>query len=255
MALPRFYCPGEISAGNVIQLSGDATRHAVRVLRLEPGDQLVLFNGKGGEFRGTIDRIGRSDTEVLVGEYLGIARESPLAVTLAQAACANEKMDWVVQKAVELGVNRIQVLSTKLSLIKLAGERAERRTRHWQQVAISACEQCGRNSIPDVLPLETLPGWLRSEMSEREKSADGTPRSLRFILTPTAKEGLGDFTEGSSVSSISLLVGPEGGLTPDEEAAAVVAGYVPLSLGPRTLRTETAGLAAIAAVQALWGDF
>ncbi len=254
MPLPRIYCPEEISAGRTFQLPAAASHHAVRVLRLKRGDQLILFNGKGGEFSATIDRIERNATVIEVREHLLIERESPLVITLAQAVCAGEKMDWIIQKGVELGVSGIQVLATKLSTTKLLGERAERRATHWRQVAISACEQCGRNHVPQVFPLAPLRDWLGTQMSEQKNSPGATARNLRFILSPSSKKGLGYFTEPLPVSSVTLLVGPEGGLSADEEVAAAVAGFVPLGLGPRILRTETAGLAAIAAIQARWGD-
>jgi 16S rRNA (uracil1498-N3)-methyltransferase len=252
MAFPRIYYPGEISAESVIQLSGSAARHVVRVLRLQPGDQLILFNGKGGEFRGRLERTQRDAAMVAVEQYLCVERESPLVISLAQAVCAGEKMDWIVQKAVELGVSDIQILATKLGTTKLSDERADKRMGHWRQVAISACEQCGRNRVPQISPLAALPNWLGTKMDENRS---GDHRNLRFVLSPYVEESLNRFTEGSSVSSVTFLVGPEGGLTRDEEAAAFVAGFAPLKLGPRTLRTETAGLTAIAAAQAVWGDF
>ncbi|HET7061484.1 MAG TPA: 16S rRNA (uracil(1498)-N(3))-methyltransferase [Nitrosospira sp.] len=254
MAFPRIYYSDEISAESVIQLSGSATRHVVRVLRLQPGDQLILFNGKGGEFRARIQRTQRDGATVAVEQYLGIERESPLVISLAQAVCAAEKMDWIVQKAVELGVSDIQVLATKLCTTKLSDERVDKRMAHWRQVAISACEQCGRNRIPQISPLATLPSWLGSKMDEKSRLGSDH-RNLRFMLSPYAEESLNCFTEGPSVSSVTFLVGPEGGLTREEEAAAAVAEFAPLNLGPRTLRTETAGLTAIAVAQAVWGDF
>jgi 16S rRNA (uracil1498-N3)-methyltransferase len=255
MALPRFYCPGPISIDEIVELPGSAAHHASRVLRLQPGAQLILFNGNGGEFQGILERIDRNGAVVIVKKYLSTERESPLAITLAQAACASEKMDWIVQKGVELGINRIQILTTKLSMIKLSGERAEKRVRHWQQVAISACEQCGRNRIPQVLPIMSLSAWCGVQISVRENSARDAASGLRFVLSPGAKKGLRDFSGSSPISSVTLLAGPEGGLTQDEEAAAMVAGFIPLSLGARILRAETAGLAAASAMQALWGDY
>jgi 16S rRNA (uracil1498-N3)-methyltransferase len=255
MVLPRFYCPGPISIGEIIELPGGAAHHASRVLRLQQGARLILFNGNGGEFQGILEWIGKNGAAVLVKEYLGAERESPLAITLAQAACASEKMDWIVQKGVELGINKFQILTTKLSMVKLSGERAERRARHWQQIAISACEQCGRNHIPQVLPITPLSGWYGAQMSARENSAGDTTSGLSFMLLPHASKRLHDFSGASPISSVTLLVGPEGGFTPDEEAAAMVAGFIPLSLGARILRAETAGLAAASAMQALWGDY
>jgi 16S rRNA (uracil1498-N3)-methyltransferase len=255
MALPRFYCPGPISIDEIVPLPASAAHHASRVLRLQAGAGLVLFNGNGGEFHGVLEWIDRNGAAVSVKKYLSIERESPLVITLAQAICASEKMDWIVQKGVELGINHIQILTTKLSVIKLSGERAERRVRHWQQVAISACEQCGRNRIPQVLPATSLSIWCGAQMSARKNSTGEASSGLSFVLSPGAKKGLRDFSGPSPISSVTLLVGPEGGLTPDEEAAAMVAGFIPLSLGARILRVETAGLAAASAMQALWGDY
>ncbi|SOD40600.1 16S rRNA (uracil(1498)-N(3))-methyltransferase [Nitrosovibrio sp. Nv4] len=252
MTLSRFYCPGEIFTGRAIELPAGAAHHAFRVLRLEQGANVILFNGNGGEFLSVIVRIGRNGATVVPEKHLDIERESQLAITLAQAVCASEKMDWIIQKAVELGVNRIQPLATKLSMIRLSGERAERRMSHWQQVAISACEQCGRNHIPQVLPLEPLHNWLGTQASDRKNSV--SPDS-RFMLSPVAKNALRDFPRSSADAAITLLIGPEGGFTPDEEAAAKVAGFVPLQLGGRILRTETAALATVAAMQTLWGDY
>ncbi|MDQ3186933.1 MAG: 16S rRNA (uracil(1498)-N(3))-methyltransferase [Pseudomonadota bacterium] len=255
MALPRFYCPEKITAGQTIELPPSVARHALRALRLEQGNELILFNGDGGEFQTVIVRIGKTGAAVVIERYLDIERESPLGVTLAQALCTSEKMDWIVQKGVEMGVSRIQPLVTKLSMVRLSGERAERRMKHWQQVAISACEQCGRNRIPQVLPLISLPGWLDVQISERKNSNNGVPPNSCFVLSPRAKKGLGDFSGSPVVTAITLLVGPEGGFTPEEEAAALLAGFIPLRLGERILRTESAALAAVAAMQTLWGDY
>lgn len=254
MARPRIYCSGEISAGRIVELSGNAANHVSRVLRLEPGDPLIVFNGEGGEFRATIEWTRRDRAAVAIEEHLGVERETPLSITLAQAVCAGEKMDWIVQKAVELGVSQIQVLDTRRGTPKLSEERAERRAAHWRHIAISACEQCGRNKIPEIFPLMPLGNWLGSKKRGLD-IAERDGRNLRFMMSPAAGEGLAGFTESSPVSSVIFLIGPEGGLTQDEEAAAAIAGFVPLRLGPRILRTETAGLAAVAAAQALWGDF
>jgi 16S rRNA (uracil1498-N3)-methyltransferase len=252
MTLPRFYCPGEISTGQAMELPASAAHHASRVLRLERGAKLILFNGNAGEFLSVIVHIGKNSVSVIAEKHLDIERESQLAITLAQAVCASEKMDWIVQKAVELGVGRIQPLATKLSVIKLTGERAERRMNHWQQVAVSACEQCGRNRIPQVLALTSLHAWLGIQAND---DRNNVPADSCFILSPAAKRGLRDFPRYSPSAEINLLVGPEGGFTADEEAAALVAGFAPLRLGARILRTETAALAAIAAMQTLWGDY
>ncbi len=255
MAPPRFYCPQKIAAGLVIELPANVAHHASRVLRLEQGDELILFNGDGGEFQGAIGNIGKNGATAVIEKYLNIERESPLAITLAQAMCASEKMDWLIQKAVELGVTSIQPLDTRLSVVRLSRERAERRGKHWKQVVISACEQCGRNRIPQVLPLISLPDWLGMQINEWNNLRNGTLPNLRFLLSPTASKGLRDFPQVSAVAALTLLVGPEGGLTAEEEAAAMVSRFTPLRLGKRVLRTESAALAAVAAMQGLWGDY
>jgi len=252
---PRFYCPGEIATGQIIELPANAAHHAARVLRLEQGDAVTLFNGEGGEFAAIIARIAKTGTTVAVEKHLNIERESPLVITLVQALCASEKMDWVMQKAGEMGVCRIQPVAASRSVVKLSGERADKRVQHWQQVTISACEQCGRNRLPQVLPLRSLSDWL-SEASGQQM-VERASSKLRLILSPTAEKSLSEYAKSLSAAprSISLLVGPEGGLTLDEEAAAVAAGLIPLRLGSRILRVEGAALAAVAAMQVLWGDY
>jgi 16S rRNA (uracil1498-N3)-methyltransferase len=160
-----------------------------------------------------------------------------------------------VQKAVELGVNRIQLVATKRSIVRLSVERGEKRLDHLRKVIISACEQCGRNLIPEVLPPVPLPEWLRQQVIYHGNLAGDAPSNSFFMLSPAAKEGLRYYSRTSRVTAITLLVGPEGGLAGDEEASALAAGFLPLSLGPRILRTESAALAAVAAMQALWGDY
>lgn len=255
MTPPRFYCPGAITAGQVVELPANAAHHAARVLRLEQGDQITLFNGEGGEFAAIIARIDKKGVAIAVEKYLAIKRESPLVITLVQALCTNEKMDWVVQKAVEMGVNRIQPVVSNRSVVRLSGERAEKRGQHWQQVVIAACEQCGRNQLPQVLPLRPLSDWLSETAGQQ--ATERASSKLRLILSPTADKSLREHAKPPSAAptSISLLVGPEGGLMPEEEAAAVAAGLIPLRLGSRILRVEGAALAAVAAMQVLWGDF
>ena len=200
MTLPRFYYPGEITAGRIIELPANAAHHAARVLRLEQGNEITLFNGNGGEFPAIIARIGKSGAIAAVEKRLDIERESPLNITLVQAVCASEKMDWIMQKAVELGVSRIQPIATSRSVVRLSGERADKRVRHWQQIVISACEQCGRNHLPQVLPLLSLSDWLGGQMTERKNAGDGAPHNLCFMLSPTAEKGLRDFPEAATTS-------------------------------------------------------
>lgn len=255
MTLPRFYCPIEISPGQIIELPASIAHHAARVLRLEHGAELILFNGHGGEYQSVIAQISRNSAAVVIEKHVPIERESQLSVTLAQANCASEKMDWIVQKAVELGVNRIQPLATKLSVVRLSVERGAKRLDHLRKVVISACEQCGRNLIPEVLPPAPLQDWLGQQVIYRKNSAGAASLNSFFMLSPAAKEGLRYYSRTSPMTAVTLLVGPEGGFARDEEAAALVAGFLPLRLGVRILRTESAALAAVAAMQALWGDY
>ncbi|MER0202353.1 MAG: 16S rRNA (uracil(1498)-N(3))-methyltransferase [Nitrosomonas sp.] len=245
----RFYHPEEITAGTIIELSAENKHHAARVLRLKEGDALTLFNGQGGEFSAHITSITKSSTTVRVDAYHAIDRESPLSIELAQAVCVNEKMDWIIQKAVELGVTRIQPVTTARSIVHLSGERADKRQQHWQKIVISACEQCGRNYVPQVLPLISLPEWL-----SRKKSGQ-SPRDVCFMLSTTATQSLKEIPKPPADANLALVIGPEGGFTPEEEVVVLHTGFVPVRLGKRILRTESAALTAIAALQTLWGDF
>ena len=242
MNLPRFYCRAALSPGAHIELPEPVARHAVRVLRLPPGAPMVLFDGRGGEYLAHIQRIERERVVAELASWQDVERESPLAVTLVQALQAGEKMDFTIQKAVELGVRDIVPVESRRSVLRLSGDRAAKRVAHWQGVAASACEQCGRNQVPLVAPLEKLESWLA-------RPADA---SLRLMLAPDADEALVDLPPASAVQ---LLIGAEGGLDPQEALAAKQAGFRPVRMGPRVLRTETAGLAALAILQALWGDF
>ena len=223
-------------------LSAAAAHHALRVLRLEQGEAVRLFDGHGGEYAGSIMRAERGEVAVAVDAHFDIEREAPLAITLVQALQAGDRMDMTIQKAVELGVTAIVPVYSRRSLVRLDPARAARRVGHWRQVVASACEQCGRNRLPQVAEIDSLEHWLA-----RPASA-----ALRLFLSPQAERGLAAL---AAPASLELLVGPEGGLVADEAAAAALAGYVPVRLGPRVLRTETAGMAALAAVQARWGDF
>ena len=242
MNMPRFYCCEALSPGALIDLPEPVARHAVRVLRLPPGAAVVLFDGRGGEYEARIERIERDRVVAALGAWHDVERESGLAVTLIQAVQAGEKMDYTVQKAVELGVSQIVPVDSRRSVTRLAGERAAKRVAHWQGVAAAACEQCGRNQVPPLVPLEKLENWLA-------RPANG---ALRLILAPDADQALVDLPPAENVQ---LLIGAEGGLDPQEIVAARQVGFTAVKMGPRILRTETAGLAALAALQALWGDF
>jgi 16S rRNA (uracil1498-N3)-methyltransferase len=243
MGAPRFYNPvpiGTESAGAVIELDESAAHHAARVLRLAAGDAVTLFDGTGGEFDATLERIDKRGATVRVLRFVPVERESPLAVTLAQAIAANDAMDSTLRKATELGVTSIQPLVTARSSPLPAGERAEKRLAHWRQVAIAACEQCGRNRIPDVAPPRPFADWLREWTESGVILVPAVRRSLAAIAQPGSK--------------FALLVGPEGGFDAGEIAAAQANGFASLALGPRVLRTETAATAGLAIVQAHWGD-
>jgi 16S rRNA (uracil1498-N3)-methyltransferase len=242
MNMPRFYCSEALSQGALIDLPEPVARHAVRVLRLPPGAGIVLFDGRGGEYEARIERIEKTRVVVELVAWREVERESKLSISLVQAVQAGDKMDFTIQKAVELGIADIIPVDSRRSVIRLAGERAVKRVAHWQGVATSACEQCGRNRVPLVAPLEKLEHWL---------SRPARP-GLRLMLAPDAEHSLVDLPPAKEVQ---LLIGAEGGLDPQEMIAAKQAGFQAVRLGPRVLRTETAGLAALAALQALWGDF
>jgi 16S rRNA (uracil1498-N3)-methyltransferase len=244
---PRFFSPIPLVAGARVELSPGAARHAARVLRLGPGDALTLFDGTGGEYA---CRVHSRDRDTLAAEVLsrrGVERESPLDLTLAQALQAGEKMDLTVQKAVELGARRIVPVTTRRSVVRLDGERARKRVAHWRAVAASACEQCGRNRVPEVADLADLARWL-------ERPPAGA-KPLSLMLEPEASLTLDALPPPGAAASVELLIGAEGGFTPEETELALSAGFIAVRLGPRVLRTETAGLAALAAIQCLWGDF
>jgi 16S rRNA (uracil1498-N3)-methyltransferase len=239
----RLYAALPLAPGAIVELPEAAAHHAARVLRLKVGDQLTLFNGAGGEFAVRIERIVARVVAVRVGHWLDVDRDSPLVVTLVQGLATGDRMDYVIQKAVELGVAAVRPVSAIRSVARLDASRAEKRLLHWRQIAISACEQCGRNRIPEVFPLLDLDDWLAQTSSV----------SLRLLLAPDAKVTLPGMARPPG--GIELLVGPEGGLAPEEVAAALRAGFTAVRLGPRTLRTETAALAALAALSTLWGDW
>lgn len=243
MNQPRFYCREPLAPAAHIELPEPVARHAVRVLRLAPGAEITLFDGRGGEYPAQLTRIEKDRAYAVLGDWRQVERESRLEVTLVQAVQAGDKMDFTIQKAVELGVAGVVPVDSRRSVVRLAGERAAKRAAHWQGVAASACEQCGRNQVPLVTQIEKLEHWLA------RPAAAGT---LRLMLSPTATQTLAELPPAEQ---IQLLIGAEGGLDPQEMLAAEQAGFQAVRLGPRVLRTETAGLAALAALQVLWGDF
>jgi 16S rRNA (uracil1498-N3)-methyltransferase len=242
MSPPRFYLDQPLASGASFTLPAGPARHAVRALRLAVDDAIILFNGRGGEYAARIARIQKDEVAVSVTGFADVECESPLRVMLAQGVSSGERMDYTLQKAVELGVAAIQPIAAKRSVVKLAGERADKRVAHWRGVVASACEQCGRNRVPVVAAPLSLASWL----GQRE---DGR----LLFLSPTAEARLADLAAPASMDC--LVAGPEGGFEADEIAALLAAGAVPVRLGPRVLRTETAALAALAAMQTLWGDF
>ena len=273
--MPRFYCPLALQAGSEIELPAGAARH-VQVLRLQPGDAVTLFHGGledvgvdaaalAGEFDATIVHMGRAAVRVRVERQHAIEREAARAVRLAVAIMANERMDWLVEKATELGAASLTPLLAERSVLRLAGERADKKRAHWQAVAVAACEQCGRNRVPRVHPVQTLADWLRAQgagqaiapstglpAAPSDAPVIAAPQRLLLSLQPhstalraAAAAGIVEGQDGSA-APVLLLSGPEGGLSSAEEALALQQGWTPVTLGPRTLRAETAPLAALA---------
>jgi 16S rRNA (uracil1498-N3)-methyltransferase len=228
--------------GSVVDLP-ETVAHHLHVVRQQSGDELVLFNGEGGQARARLVEIGkrRATAEILATEAVDV--ELPFRVTLAQGLPEGSKMDWIVEKAVELGVGAIQPLAAQRSVVRLSGERADKRLAHWQAVVVSASEQCGRNRLADVAPIQDFNRWLGQD----------APGGVRILLSPRADASLAQWTQQTPAQDVTVLVGPEGGFTEQEEDAARAAGALALSMGPRVLRTETAGLAALAILAAGWG--
>lgn len=229
--MPRFHCPEPLATGQELALPPGPARH-VQVLRLQPGDALTLFDGCGGEYAAKVTHMGRSEVRVLVESHDPVEREAAVQVHLAVGMPANERMDWLVEKAAELGAASIQPLLAERSVLRLAGERAQKKQAHWQGVAIAACEQSGRNRVPTVLAVQPLQAWLATQ------ARAGLLLSLRPGTEPLAA--------AARVDEVTLLSGPEGGLTAAEEDAAAARGWKPVHLGARVLRAETAPLAALA---------
>lgn len=242
MPSPRIHCDIRLGPGAQFPLPQDAANHIGRALRLRAGDALVVFDGRGGEYDATILRIDRGRVDVKTGAFRDDERESPLEVGLVQGLPEADKMDWILQKSVELGVAWVQPIVCERSVVRLSGDRAARRESHWQRVAIAACEQCGRNRIPEVRPTLAFRDW-----------AAQPSQAARWMLAPGSAVALCE--QPAPAGPVELLVGPEGGFSEREIDIAATVGFASLSLGPRVLRAETAPLAALAAMQALWGDF
>ena len=247
--LPRFHCPTALIPGDALNLPPGTARH-VQVLRLQPNDEITLFNGQGGEFKAVVTHMGRSDVSVRVGEQSHIERELNMGVHLWSGITANERMDWLLEKATELGATTLLPITAERSVLKLKGERADKKLAHWQAIAVASSEQCGRNRVLQVgtpLNLSQAIAQLSVEPSQAAKwvlsLAPGT-RSLQEMMQTLKTSKDGEAKRGE----IILLSGPEGGLSPSEEAQAIAAGFVPVSLGHRVLRAETAPVAVLSAL-------
>jgi 16S rRNA (uracil1498-N3)-methyltransferase len=242
MRLTRVHVPEPLTAGRRQAIEGNAASHIARVLRLKPGDALTLFDGRGGEYAARIETIRNGAVVVEVQERSALERESPLSLTLAQGVSRGERMDWVVQKATELGATRIIPLLTERSVVRLDSKQSARKLQHWQGIAIAACEQSGRNRIPDMAAPLDLHDFLRGIDS----------RATRLLLSPSGTQRVNDLEAPDG--GIVILIGPEGGLAESEQRAALNAGFMPVRLGPRVLRTETAAVAALTLLQHQFGD-
>ncbi len=242
MRLTRVHVPGPLAAGSRHAIDGDAANHITRVLRLRPGDPLTLFDGRGGEHAARIEEFRKAAVIVAIEDREPADRESPLSLTLAQGVSRGERMDWVVQKATELGVTRIVPILTDRTVVKLDSGQSVRKLHHWRAITVAACEQSGRNRIPDVVAPLGLHDFLRD--------VDAT--TTRLLLSPTGTQRVTDLKV--SERKIIVLIGPEGGLTELEQRAAIGAGFIAVRLGPRVLRTETAAIAALTLLQHHFGD-
>ena len=239
--MPRFYCPQPLVPGTTIALP-EAVAHHIAVVRLAPGELITLFNGEGGEVQAGIVSVAKRSVTAEVQAHHAREVELPYAVTLAQALPEASKMDWIIEKAIELGAAGIVPLAAQRCVVRLSSERAEKKLAHWQGIIVSASEQCGRNRLAQLAPLQEFNQWHKQQDLQQ-----------RIILTPRAQQSLADWARHQSPQAVTLMVGPEGGFTEAEEQAAIAAGAIGLAMGPRILRTETAGLTALATLGALWG--
>lgn len=244
MRIPRIFTNQPLQLHTVSELEESPSRHIGKVLRMQAGREVVLFNGDGNEYHGTLTDVGKKRVQVEILQMLTADRESPLNTELAIGVSRGERMDWVIQKATELGINRIVPLFTERTEVKLSGERLQKKQQHWQQIAISACEQCQRNHVPEIAQATTLGQWLTDAQSQ-----------LRLVLHHRNANSLNDFSQQHpTLTSASFLIGPEGGLSETEIEQALAQHCQALTLGPRVLRTETAPIVALSLSQYLWGD-
>jgi len=241
MPLPRIHCDQRLGPGAQFALAPEAAQHVGKALRLKAGDAITVFDGSGGEYEAAIQRIDKDRVDVKVGAWRDVDTEPVLHVGLIQGLPEADKMDWIIQKSVELGVAWIQPIICDRSVVRLSGERAARREAHWRRVAVAACEQSGRNRLPEVRPTLAFQAWI----------AAAAP-APRWLLSPG---GVSIAAKTPPHEGLELLIGPEGGLSERERELAIQQGCEPVALGPRILRAETAPLAALAAIHALWGDF
>lgn len=239
---PRIYFPQPLCADERYALVGDQHRHVSQVLRLKAGAALTLFDGTGGEYAAVIEELRRTSSLVRTGEYRDVDNESSLNVRLAQCVGRGVRTDYAIQKAVELGVTSIVPLLTRRGMVRLDAKREQRRLAHWNGIMVHACQQCGRNRIPELCPVVTLSEWLRSYECG----------GLDLMMDPDSATRMSELEYGGG--SITLMVGPEGGLDSEETGAAYAAGFIGVTLGPRILRTETAAVAGVTAIQLRWGD-
>ena len=239
--MPRFYCPQPLVPGTTIALP-EAVAHHIAVVRLAPGELITLFNGEGGEVQAGIVSVAKRSVTAEVQAHHAREVELPCAVTLAQALPEASKMDWIIEKAIELGAAGIVPLAAQRCVVRLSSERAEKKLAHWQGIIVSASEHGGRNRLAQLAPLQEFNQWHKQQDLQQ-----------RIILTPRAQQSLADWARHQPPQAVTLMVGPEGGFTEAEEQAAIAAGAIGLAMGPRILRTETAGLTALATLGALWG--
>jgi 16S rRNA (uracil1498-N3)-methyltransferase len=242
MRLTRVHVAEPLAPGRRHTIEGDAANHIARVLRLEPGAPLTVFDGRGGEYSARIEALLKSAVIIEVQARSPSSRESSLSLTLAQGVSRGERMDWVVQKATELGVSRIIPVLTERTVVKLDAKQSERKLAHWHGIAVAACEQSGRDKIPDIVAPLSLPDFLRAI----------DPQTTRLLLSPTGTQRVTDLN--APERKIVVLIGPEGGLAETEQRAAIGAGFLAVRMGPRVLRTETAAVAALTLLQHQFGD-
>lgn len=242
MRITRIHTPGPLTLNAEIPLPSAGAYHAARVLRLRAGAALAVFDGEGSEFHAEIVRVDGNDVVVRIGARIANAPEPPLKITLVQGVSRGERMDWTLQKATELGVAVIAPVITARSVVRLDGKQAAKKREHWRGIAIGACEQCGRSTLPDVREPISLTEYLHTQSKE----------GVRLVLSPTGPASLAGLASMSA--KVELLIGPEGGLDDDEIERAQHSGFVPVRLGPRILRTETAAVTALSVLQAMWGD-